>query len=248
MNILKNLSIIIPCYNEGEKAIVNIIKIKEFLSSFEDLDYEIIIVNDGSKDNTGDILKSYCKNDTLCKVVSYDENRGKGFAVKQGIGKSSNDIVVFMDADLSTDLSSLVDVYEHIDNYEVIIGSRRHNQSILPKPQKFPRNLISKICSKITNYIIPLHLADTQCGFKAFRGDIARDIVEKQTIENFAFDVELLYICHLNGFSIKETPVIWENDEDSKVKLLDSSILFFKDLVKIRLQKKHYIIKKSIAN
>lgn len=244
---MKNLSIIIPCYNEGEKTIVSILKIKNFLSSFKELDFEIIVVNDGSNDNTGDILHSYCKDDTFCKLISYKHNKGKGFAVKEGISQSSNDIVIFMDADLSTDLSAIHDVYKHIDSYDVVIGSRKHEQSILSKPQKFPRNLTSRICSKITNFIIPINTSDSQCGFKAFKGDVARTIVKKQTVENFAFDVELLYICYLNGFSIKEIPVIWENDEDSKVKLFDSSILFIKDLIKIKSQKEQYTIIKPLA-
>ena len=242
---MKSLSIIIPCYNEGEKLLANISKIKNFIfTSFKHIDFEIIIVNDGSKDNSEDILTQYCKDDCCCKLISYDINKGKGFAVKQGIESSTKDIVVFMDADLSTDLSSLVDVYSNIDLYDIVIGSRRHPQSILVKPQRKTRRFFGKVCSIITNIFTSFNISDTQCGFKAIKVDVARDIVQKQTINGFAFDVELLYIGYLNGYSIKEIPVIWENDEDSKVKLIDSSLLFLKDLCKIKSRKNTYIIKK----
>lgn len=240
---IKSLSIIIPCYNEGDKLIDNLSKIKKFISfSFADidLDFEIIIVNDGSKDNSKNIIESYCKTDSCCRFVTYDTNRGKGFAVKEGIKKSTKDIVVFMDADLSTDLSALIDVYEKIYEYDIVIGSRRHHQSVLVAPQGKRRRIIGKACSLLTNIIMSFNISDTQCGFKAFKGDIARNLVLSQTVDGFAFDVELLYMAYINNYSITEIPVIWENDEDSKVKLINSSFQFIKDLLYIKLRKNNY--------
>lgn len=247
---MKSLSIVIPCYNEGDKLTINLSKIKKFiLSSFtdSDFDFEIIIVNDGSKDDTKNIIENYCKEDSCCRFVTYDTNKGKGFAVKQGIKNSTKDIVVFMDADLSTDLSALIDVYENIHEYDIVIGSRRHPQSILAIPQGKRRRFVGKMCSLITNMFMSFNISDTQCGFKAFKGDIARSLVLNQTIDGFAFDVELLYIAYLNECSITEIPVIWENDEDSKVKLIDSSLKFIKDLFYIKFRKNKYKKEEAIA-
>lgn len=246
---MKSLSIIIPCYNEGEKLLSNISKIKKFIfTSFdtEDFDFEIIIVNDGSEDDSKNIFEKYCKEDSFCKLISYDTNKGKGFAVKQGIKSSTKDVVVFMDADLSTHLSSLIDVYKYIDDKDIVIGSRRHSSSTLTKPQGKTRRFLGKVCSITTKMFMSFDISDTQCGFKAFKGDIARNIIEKQTVDGFAFDIELLYVAYLNGYSIKEIPVIWENDEDSRVRLLCSSISFLKDLCLIRLKKNTYT-KKTVT-
>lgn len=244
---MESLSIIIPCYNEGEKLLSNISKIKTFIfSSFEnDLDFEIIIVNDGSTDNSKKIFEDYCKQDSLCKFITYDINKGKGYAVREGIKSSTKEVVVFMDADLSTDITALLDVYENIGGTHIIIGSRRHPKSILIIPQGKRRRFVGKMCSLITNFLMSFNISDTQCGFKAFKGSVARELVLRQTINRFAFDVELLYIGYLNGYVIKEIPVIWENDEDSKVKLVGSSFKFMRDLIKIKLNKKHYIYKKE---
>ena len=124
-----------------------------------------------------------------------------------------------MDADLSTNLDAINTTLRYCDNlnFDVIIGSRRHENTILPKPQKLPRKIIGKMCIIITKLIIGLDVSDTQCGFKTFKSDIMKYIIEKQQIERFAFDVEYLYIAKLKNKTIKEIPIVWENDEDSKV-------------------------------
>lgn len=240
--MFKSLSIILPCYNEGEKLISNILKIKNYISeSISDkLQFEIIIVNDGSTDDSPVILEEFCKNNCFCKLITYPNNRGKGFAVKKGIETASNDIIVFMDADLSTDLSALLSVYEFINDYNIVIGSRRHKLSILTKPQGNFRRFLGKSCSLITNFLFSFNISDTQCGFKAFSKEAIIDIIKKQTVHGFAFDVELLYIAYLNKYSIKEIPVTWENDEDSKVNIVSSSLLFLKDLLSIKFKKNFY--------
>ena len=131
-------------------------------------------------------------------------------------------------------------MYSYIHDYNIVIGSRRHPQSILVKKQNNIRRFIGKSCSILTNLITSFNISDTQCGFKAFDGDIARVLADKQTINGFAVDVEMLYIAHINAYSIKEIHVIWENDEDSKVKVIDSSLRFFKDLLYIKSKTNQY--------
>ena len=234
------LSLIIPCYNEGIKLIKNIDLIKDYLTENNIIDYEIIVVNDGSKDNTLKILNEIIKENCDIKLVSYEKNQGKGHAVKKGIEKSIGDFIIFMDADLSTNLSAINNVLEEMNNYDVIIGSRRHKSSVLVKPQNFTRRFIGNTCSLLTNLIIPLKISDTQCGFKAFNGNFAREMIKKQQLNGFAFDVEYLYMAKLNKQTILEIPIVWENDEDSKVSVVKSSIIFFKDLFRIRKNKLIY--------
>lgn len=234
------LSIIIPCYNEGGKLKDNVVKIQEYLKSKMIIDYEIIIVNDGSKDNTNEICLELENLNNDIRYCTYEKNRGKGGAVKEGIKNSYGKWIVFMDADLSTDLKSIEDVINNRDEYDVIIGSRRNKDTVLVKKQNIIRRITGKSCSILTNMIIPLKISDTQCGFKAFEGNFAREMIKKQTLNGFAFDVEYLYISKLNNKNILEIPVDWENDDDSKVSLLNSSIVFFKDLFKIRINKSNY--------
>lgn len=235
------LSIIIPCYNEGNKLILNIKKINNYLEKeMPELSYEIIGVNDGSKDNTKQIMDENISKLKNTKFISYDINRGKGGAVKEGVLNSVGEWILFMDADLSTDISAIKTVFEYTESYNVIIGSRRHKDTILIKKQGFKRKFIGNCCIIITNILTGLMLLDTQCGFKAVKKDLAIKIVNKQTINRWAFDVEWLYIAKTNKEKIMEIPVKWENDEDSKVSAFSSSIKFFLDLFKIIRKKKYY--------
>lgn len=236
------LSLIIPCYNEGLKLTLNIQEIKEYLKESKITEYEIIVVNDGSIDNTLQTLHRVEKETDKIKVVSYDINRGKGYAVKKGIEQSIGEWIIFMDADLSTKLTAIEEVINKSkdDKYDVIIGSRRHKDTMLSKAQNLPRKIVGKTCSILTNIIIPLNIKDTQCGFKAFKGDFAREMIKVQTLDRFAFDVEYLYISKINNKKILEIPVVWENDEDSKVSVIKSSVRFFSDLLKLRNNKKIY--------
>lgn len=233
------LSIILPCYNEEKQIENTIIEIKKFLSKYN-FDYEIVPVNDGSKDNTAEIIKKVALSDNIVNPVIYNENHGKGYAVKMGIQKAIGDYILFMDTDLSTDLSAIDIFLKQIKDYDIVIGSRRHKDSVIPKPQGPLRKFIGNCCVVITKAITGLNLNDTQCGFKGFKKDIAKKIISKQLIENWAFDVEYLYIANINGYTIKDIPVTWINDEDSKVSPISSSIKFFKDLFRIVGNKKQY--------
>ncbi len=236
------LSVIIPCYNEEKCIKDNILKVHQFLSNLLSKDdYEIIVVSDGSKDNTLSIIESIKE----IKGIGYLLNKGKGGAVKYGIEHATGDYILFMDADLSTDLEAIKDVLSNINKYDVIIGSRHHKKSIIVKKQPLSRVFIGWCCRKLVNMKFHFHLTDTQCGFKAFRTSFAKEMIEKQTINGFAFDVEYLYIAYLNKQSLLEIPIIWSNDEGSTVSPIKSSIRFFKDMRLIKKNKKNYIINKE---
>lgn len=238
---MNNISIIIPCYNEGEKLINSINKIKNFLEKHSNIsNYEIITVNDGSKDSkTNNIFNSTKINNV--KFISYKENKGKGYAIKKGIEKANNNIIIFMDADLSTDITAIDTVISNIKENDIVIGSRHHKDTKITTYQPKLRQLMGYICIFTVKILTHIKVKDTQCGFKAFKKDIAKQIIEKQRINGWAFDVEYLYIAKLKNFSVCEIPIIWHDDSDSTVSPIKSSIAFFKELINIRLNKKHYI-------
>ena len=230
------LSIVVPCYNESKDIAKNSEIIKNYLESIKQ-DYELILVNDGSKDNTKEVIEAI----PGVKALSYEPNRGKGGAVKYGIENATGDYVLFMDADLSTDLEAIDKFIKLAPNYDMVIGSRHAKDSVIKKKQPALRVFIGWCCRKLVNMKFRFKYKDTQCGFKAMRTDIAKKIVSKQVVNNFAFDVEYLYIAKLNNLSIYEMGVIWADDRGSTVSPLKSSIKFFRDLSFIKKHKKTYL-------
>ena len=229
------LSIIIPCYNESKDIADNVLTVKKYLDD-KQIDHELILVNDGSKDNTKEVIESIP--DVI--PLSYEPNRGKGGAVKEGILHATGDYVLFMDADLSTDISAIEQVVEQAPTCDLLIGSRHAKGSVIKKKQPAIRVFIGWCCRLLVNMLFHTHLKDTQCGFKAMRIDVAKKLAEKQLINNFAFDVEYIFIANLNKLTIKELGVTWSDDRESTVSPFKSSIKFFKDLHYIKKNRKHY--------
>lgn len=229
------LSIVIPCYNEAKDIASNIEKVKAYLKD-KKIDHELILVNDGSKDNTKEVIESI----EGVRALSYEKNRGKGGAVKYGIESATGDYVLFMDADLSTDISAIEKVVELAPNYDLIIGSRHAKGSVIKKKQPFLRVFIGRCCRLLVKMLFHTKFKDTQCGFKAMRTDVAKQIVAKQQVNNFAFDVEYIYIAKLNNLSMYELGITWSDDRGSTVSPIKSSLKFFKDIFAIRKHKKDY--------
>ncbi len=227
------ISIVIPCYNEGKKLIKNTAEIKKYMEQLN-TEYEIICVNDGSSDDTGKILKQL----SSIKAVGYEKNMGKGFAVKTGIKNACGEKIIFMDADLSTDLCAIKAALEK--NADIVIGSRTMNTSDV-NGKSFMRNLSSFISNLIIRVLTGLKFRDTQCGFKLLSKNAAELIISKQKVNRWAFDVEYLYIAKLYNIKTEEIPVIWNNDDDSRVNLIKDSIPFFKEILNIRKNKKYYL-------
>ena len=230
------LSIVIPCYNEAKDIAKNVDIVKAYLKE-HNISYELLLVNDGSKDNTKEVIESIPD----VKALSYDINRGKGGAVKYGIENATGDYLLFMDADLSTDLSAIEKMLELAPNYDFVLGSRHAKDSVIKKKQPLLRVFIGWCCRQLVNMKFHFHFKDTQCGFKAMKMDVAKKIAAKQVVNNFAFDVEYIYIAKLNNLSIAEMGVIWSDDRGSTVSPFKSSVKFFKDLSFIKRHKKTYL-------
>lgn len=233
------ISIVIPCYNEGNKLFNNIKKIHKHLSLLGN-DFEIIISNDGSTDSTIEEVQRIQQEFPNVILVGDGINRGKGYAVKNGMLESTGDIVYFMDADLSTDLEEIKNTLPYFNKHHIVIGTRKIKEANIVEKQSIMRLILGKLSVKVINFLVPLNLTDTQCGFKGFKREVVDKVFSRQTVNGFAFDVEVLYIAKLHNYSIKEVPVKWENDSDSRVKIVRDSCRFFKALFKIRSNKKIY--------
>jgi dolichyl-phosphate beta-glucosyltransferase len=227
------VSIVVPAYNEAARIGDSIKKIEAFMrqSLFS---CELIIVDDGSADQTAEVVtRSRAAN---MRLIRNGQNRGKGFTVREGVLAASGKYVLFTDADLSApieELNKLLDVAEK-EGADVVIGSRAVDRKYIEKHQTRLRELSGIAFNKMVRLLLGLRLYDTQCGFKLFNTKRSRRIFEKQTILEFGFDPELLFLAKRNGLKIREIPVRWSHAEGSKVKVLRDGIRMFFDLVRIR--------------
>ncbi len=228
------LSVIIPAYNEERRLPKTLKSVDEYLKR-QDYQYEIIVVNDGSKDKTAEIVENLKSQIANLKLIDRKENRGKGYSVKEGMLNAQGEYRIFMDADNSTSIDQIEKMWPWFEKgFDIVIGSRDIKGAVLDPPQPFIRRFVGEVFKFIRMLICDLYtLHDTQCGFKCFTKRSAEAIFPKTRIERFAFDVEILLIAKKLGFKIKEIPVYWKNDLESKVKL-KSALKMGLDLFKIR--------------
>lgn len=229
---MKNLlSIVIPAYNESERLGATLKEVLQYIQANK-LEAELIVVDDGSKDNTAEIAREICEEfaDIETKVIRYEENRGKGFAVKTGFLAAKGDIALFSDADLSTPISELQKLVEPIKlgKYDVAFGSRALDRSLIGVHQPWRREQSGKVFNLIVRTLTGMPFWDTQCGFKAFNLKKFRPLLDVMKIERFGFDVEFLYVANYHKLRLKEIPVRWDHCEGTKISFLrDSRKMFF---------------------
>lgn len=229
-----SLSVIVPVYKEDYSIEDRIKKIHSYLKdNFSD--FEIIIVNDNSRDNTYNILLKLSSEISHLKVLENDTNRGKGYSIKKGVLSANSSYILFSDADLSTPISEFdrfIDYFKQ--DIDIVIGSRALKGSQILKSQSFLRRNMGKIFNLLVQLFFLRGIKDTQCGFKCFRKEVAWELFKRQTIGGFAFDVEILYIAKLFGYSVKEIPVKWINVDKTRVSLIKDSFKMLFDLFLIK--------------
>jgi len=201
------ISIIMPAYNEGHHIYSNI---KETQRTFDDLDtkYEIIVVDDGSKDNTLAEAKKAASGSGSLIVVKNTENHGKGYSLKNGFNYATGDMVLFLDADLELhpgQIQTLYDIME-LKEVDVVIGSKRHPDSKLEYP--WHRRLVSFVYFFLIKILFGLPLRDTQTGIKLFKTEVLKMAFPKMLVKRYAYDLELLVIAHHFGYKIGEAPIV----------------------------------------
>jgi len=232
------LSIVIPVYNEENRVEGTLDQSVNYLKS-KRIAFEILVVDDGSRDRTVAVVEAFGKKKKLGKklrVLKHPANRGKGAAVKTGALAAKGRVVLYMDADNSTPLSEYEKFRGPLEQgTDVLVGSRAVDRSSVKVHQPFYREAMGRIFNLFVQTLAIPGVKDTQCGFKAFRLEAARAIFPLQTVERFGFDVEVLYIARKKGFRISETPVQWVNSPYSKVHVVRDSIEMLTDLIVIRL-------------
>lgn len=230
-----HLSVVIPAYNEEKRLPRTLGNIDKYLRT-RDYDYEILIVDDGSRDRTVEVAKSLASQIKNLKVTGYEVNQGKGYAVRFGMLEAEGDYRLFTDADNSTSIDHIEKMWPEFERgYDIVIGSRDIKGAVLDPPQPWIRNIILGEGFKLFRKIVVglWRVEDTQCGFKCFTKRAAEDVFKKAIISRFAFDPEILIIGGKLGFKIKEVPIYWKNDLESKVKF-KSILKMALDLFKIR--------------
>ena len=231
-----HLSVIIPAYNEEKRLPKTLEEIDKYLSK-QNYDYEILVVNDGSKDKTAEVVRCLTPGVKHLRLIDNKENYGKGYVVRQGMLEAKGEYRIFTDADNSTSIDQIEKMWpEFKQGYDIVIGSRDVKGAVLNPPQPWLRNVILGEGFKLIRKIIIglWEIEDSQCGFKGFTDRAANEIFPRCKINRFAFDPEILVIAKKLGYKIKEIPVYWRNDLQSKVEF-KSMIKMLIDLFKIRL-------------
>lgn len=228
------LSIIIPAYNEGDRIRPHLLEIQSFLTSdfkFPNIEVEVIVVADGCSDNTVAVVEDVARQFDCLSVVSYQENRGKGYALKQGFLASKGDYVLFTDADGSTPINEINRLLPIIleNQAEIVAGSRRCQGAIISEEQPFYRVFVGDLFSLTTQLLIGIRIRDTQCGFKLFKGNIGRELFALSKRDGFVIDVEILFLAKQRNYRIKEFGISWHNEAGSKVNVIKdgSRMVFF---------------------
>ncbi len=215
---MKKLSVVIPAYNEENRIGVTLEATNAYLAK-QGMDYEILVVIDGAKDNTAGVVQSLQSRIPALRMINNKENHGKGFVVKQGMLEAVGEIRLFMDADGSTAVDHITSFLPYFDKgFDVVVGSRRIKGANITVHQPWFRDFLGGVFRFIVHTLVPVGVTDSQCGFKAFTADATVKVFPKQTIDRWAFDVEILALARKEGLKIEEAPVTWKNDTESQVK------------------------------
>lgn len=237
-----HLSVIIPAYNEEpnfKKGTID--QVPEYLGK-QDYTWEVLIVDDGSEDNTAVLAQKFAKKYKNLKVIE-NPHQGKAETVKTGVEKATGELVLFTDFDQATPISEIEKLLPHFPQFDIVIGSRQ-----LPgaKREKEPiyRHLMGLVFNLVVQAIAVRGIWDTQAGFKCFKADVARELFSKLKVYGrgqkvkgalvTAFDVELLFLAKKKGYKIKEVPIIWHHVATSRVSPVKDSLRMFRDVVKVR--------------
>ncbi len=231
----KTLDVVIPVLNEARALADSVNALAAFLSNnLNDYEWAVVVADNGSTDATPSICQSLSEQDSRVRHVRL-EQRGRGRALKRAWAESNADIVAYMDVDLSTDLSALPQTIAAVDDegYDIAIGSRlmRGAQVI---GRSFKRELISRSYSLIFRAMFLAGFQDAQCGFKAVSRRAADDVAPLVVDNGWFFDTEMLLIAEKNGYRIKEIPVKWTDDPDSRVKIINTAWEDIKGLLRLR--------------
>ncbi len=227
-------SIVIPAYNESARIGKTLERVLSCIVERQ-WDAEVLVVDDGSRDNTAAIVESWMESHPHLHLIQNPGNRGKGYSVRNGLLQAVGEVVMFTDADLSSPMEEAERLFAAIEaGAEVAIGSRWLDRTRQTIHQPLYRQFFGRCFNWITRTVMGLPFADTQCGFKAFRRPAAQIVFRLQTIERWGFDPEILFIARKLGYAIQEVPVTWGHDERSRISYLKDGLKMLEEIGYIR--------------
>lgn len=227
-------SIIIPAYNEGARLGTTLDRALNYVAA-QRWDAEVIVVNDGSRDQTPDLVRSYAQTHPALRLLENPGNRGKGYSVRNGMLHAAGEILLFSDADLSSPIEEAIKLFAAIrSGADIAIGSRWLQPELQAHRQSVLRQFYGRIFNLALRILLGLKFKDTQCGFKAFTRKAAQTIFPLQEIERWGFDPELLYLARRSGLKVKEVAVVWSHSEGTRINPLRDGLRMFAEVLKIR--------------
>jgi dolichyl-phosphate beta-glucosyltransferase len=227
-------SFVIPAYNESVRIRPTLDELLRYTQE-QNWTVEILVVNDGSTDDTAQIIREYGKLHPQVLLVENPGNRGKGFSVRNGMLHARGDICLFTDADLSSPITEARRLFDAIDQgADIAIGSRWLRSELQTERQPLYRQAFGRIFNLVLRVILGLRFADTQCGFKAFRRDAAQRIFPLQKIERWGFDPEILFLARRAGLQVDEVPVLWAHSEGTRLNPFRDGFRMFVEVLRIR--------------
>ncbi|ADT83862.1 dolichyl-phosphate beta-glucosyltransferase [Thermococcus barophilus] len=230
-------SLIIPAYNEEKRILRTLNEYYAALKATFNEDFEIIIEMDGCTDRTPQVVRNFAQDKENVKILEFPKRLGKGGGLLQAFKVAKGEIIGFTDADGSTPAKEYIRLIRTINKgYDVIIGSRWLPESKVTIPQPLIRRILSRGFNLLVRLLFNLNIRDTQCGAKVFRREVIESAIPYIKIGGFAFDVELLYIAKTMGFKIKEEPIEWHNEKESKLNLKSVVPRMFIDIIKLRIR------------
>ena len=227
-------SFIIPAYNERGRIRPTLDAMLRYTAE-QNWDAEILVVDDGSRDDTPDVIREYARAHSQIRLLQNPGNRGKGFSVRNGMLHARGDICLFTDADLSSPITEAQKLFDAIfQGADIAIGSRWLSAELQTERQPLYRQVLGRIFNLLLRLVLGLHFMDTQCGFKAFRRDAAQRIFPRQKIERWGFDPEILFLGRRLGLRTVEVPVVWAHSEGTRLHPFRDGLRMFGDVIRIR--------------
>lgn len=236
-----DLSLIVPAYNEAARLPATLERLAEYFSGCDGF-YELLIVDDGSRDDTRAVAAAFAREHSWARLLVYNDergaplNRGKGFAVRFGMQRAIGRYAFFSDADLSTPIEELERLLPPLvrDEADVVIASRGLPESKLSVRQPWYRERMGRSFNAIVRALIGTQISDTQCGFKGFQAESARRLFSVACVDGFGFDTELLYLAAKWNLRVQELPVTWMHRDDSRVNPLTAPFGMIRDVLQAR--------------
>jgi len=230
-----DVSIVIPAYNEERRLPPTLIDMIDYFDR-QPFSYEIIVVDDGSRDGTGEVVRKFERVREQVKLIHLPKNQGKGHAVRLGVLNSHGKIVLFADADGATPIEEFSKLFSVVSSgVDIAIGSRALASLNTKVSTSVHRRLLGRIFNRWVNTVLLPDITDTQCGFKMFTRDAALFLFRRQNSDRFSFDVEVLYIATKAALQIKEVAINWNNIPGSKVNLVVDSLRMLRDVLRFRV-------------